>query len=300
MKTARSIAIKATNRALEKWGGDRNRITHVVFHSCTGFKAPGIELDIVDECSLSGVKRRLGINFMGCFGGFTGMAVAKAFVEADPGALVLLVCAEVCSVHFTTTEDRSRAIGNSVFADGAAAVIIGAGKPGDWVISGQSTHTLGKETRDFMTWLPGNGPYQMFLSKEIGGALGKKLLPLFLQMTVKLGFRNIGDIEWCIHPGGRKFLDIFGDMMALGGRKNLEHSYEILREYGNMSSPTIFFVLQRMMEKQEKQGNESRKTHAVCMGFGPGLTVEVTTLQRAGGTSSGVANCGGEVSVREK
>lgn len=104
---AKSTAIEAAKNALENWGGDKNTITHVVFHSCTGFKAPGIELDVVDALSLTGVKRRLGINFMGCFGGFTGVSVAKSFCLSDPGSITLVVCAESCTAHLSTTKNKS-------------------------------------------------------------------------------------------------------------------------------------------------------------------------------------------------
>ena len=174
-KWAPKLAIDASREAIRKWGGDKNAITHIIFHSCTGFKAPGVELDVVDALNLTGIKRRLGINYMGCFGGFTGLNVAKSYALSSPNAVVLLVCVEICSCHMTLSENRSESLGNAVFSDGGAAVIIGAGRRGDWAIGSQETHTLGKESRSHMLWAPSNHAYNMFLDKSISTSLGMAL-----------------------------------------------------------------------------------------------------------------------------
>jgi predicted naringenin-chalcone synthase len=286
---APKMAIEATRMALDRWGGDKREITHVVFHSCTGFKAPGVELDIIDALGLTGVKRRLGINFMGCFGGFTGMSVAKSFVLSDPDSRVLLVCAELSGNCLTADTDRSKNLCNAIFGDGAAAVIVGPGRVGDWVIGEQVTRTLGKETRGFMKWSPTNYAYEMYLSKKIGWAFGSDMFFGLKKSFREAGFRldNPSDVEWCVHPGGRKLLDQFcsGGVTSLGvDRHDLRHSYEVLRTHGNMSSPTIFFIVQRMIEESDLQGPE-RKSRAVCLGFGPGLTVEIAGLHRVNSQS---------------
>ena len=282
-KTASKLSIEATNKALTTWGGDKNKITHVVFHSCTGFKAPGIELEIIEACKLNGVQRRLGINFMGCHGAFPGMAVARAFVNEDPNAVVLVVCTEVCSAQFTGSTERSKAIGNSIFGDGSAAVVIGAGKAGDWAIADQSTTTLGPETRACMTWKHGDDPwYELNLDKSLGNNLGSVLFPLVTKLLLKIGAGGPSSIAWCVHPGGRGLLDMFakgGGVIGGLGRDNLHHSYEVLRLYGNMCSPTVFFVMHHMMGAQDQLEPALRKSHAACLGFGPGLTIETTILR---------------------
>lgn len=275
MKYAKATAIEAARKAIDNWGGDKQKITHVVFHSCTGFKAPGIELDVIDALSLTGVKRRLGINFMGCFGGFTGISVAKSFCTSDPGGITLVVCAESCTAHLSNATDKSELLGSVIFADGAAACIVGPGQYGDWAIGNTLTKTLGKGTRDMMTWFPSDKNYRMYLSKEIGNQFGVGLL-----VTLRSVIKNVmgsdvsmGDAEWCVHPGGRGLLD--GLAKGLGADK-LRHSYETLRNYGNMSSPTIFFVIKRMLEDTK----ESQSKDAICLGFGPGLTAEFFALHK--------------------
>lgn len=287
-KWAPKLAIEAASKAIENWGGNKNDITHVVFHSCTGFKAPGIELDIIDSLKLSGVQRRLGINYMGCFGGFTGMAVAKAFCEADPGSIVLLVCAETCFAHYAFCNDRSKTIGNCFFSDGSSAALIGPGRPGDWAIGNQETKTLGVNTRCQMTWEPNDNCYDMFLDKGIGKSFGMHLywnLKSYLRGICK---ESVKDIEWCVHPGGKGILDFFcSSKLNLGiDKSTLQYSYDILRTRGNMSSGTIFFVLNEMMNKQKAQPSDVKPT-ALCLGFGPGLTLEIAILHHIVSESTG-------------
>jgi predicted naringenin-chalcone synthase len=264
MEFAKKTAIEASKKAIENWGGDKKRITHVIFHSCTGFKAPGIELDVVDELNLTGVKRRLGINFMGCFGGFTALNVAKSFCLSDPGSVALIVCAESCTAHMCVTEDKSEMLGSVIFADGAAACIVGPGQYGDWCLGNTLTKTLGKETRSMMTWFPSDLNYRMYLSKEIGNQFGVGLL-VTVRSLIKgvLGEASMSNAEWCVHPGGKGLLD----GLAKGiGEEKLRHSYNTLKNYGNMSSPTIFFVIKHMLD--ENKGSE--KKDAICLGFEPG------------------------------
>ena len=289
---APKMAIDAATKAVNKWGGNKNKITHVIFHSCTGFKAPGVELDVIDALKLKGVKRKMGINYMGCFGGFTGMAVAKAFCEADPKSVVLVVCAETCYAHISFDENRSKSIGNSFFADGAAAAVIGAGKPGDWALTDNETKTLGPETRQMMTWQPNDHNYDMYLDKGIGLKFGMHLFWNLKSYLREVCPHSARDIEWCVHPGGKAILDFFAsEKLNLGiDKSTLQRSYDVLRNYGNMSSGTIFFVLERLLQ-DAKENPEGVKPTAVCFGFGPGLTLEIAQLRRIGAVSA--ANRGG-------
>lgn len=302
---APKMAIEAATQAINEWGGNKSDITHVICHSCTGFKAPGIELDVIDTLKLTNVRRRLGINYMGCFGAFTGMSVAKAFCEADPEATVLLVCTETCFPHIAFDENRSKCIGNCFFADGAGAMIVGAGKPGDWAISDQQTKTLGIETRQLMTWQPNDHCYDMFLDKSIGLKFGMHLYWNLKSYLREVCPESVRDIEWCVHPGGKGILDFFcSEKLNLGiDKTTLKRSYDVLRNYGNMSSGTIMFVLKEMM-RDAKEDPSSVKPTAVCFGFGPGLTLEVAELRRIGsspgngGPPSAVPKCSSEDSCK--
>lgn len=274
------LAIDAAEKAVQNWGGDKQSITHIVFHSCTGFKAPGVELDVMDALGLKNIRFRTGINFMGCFGGLNGLKVAKALVESEPGAICLLVCVEICSAHFTMNQERGKFIGNSIFADGGSAAIVGPGGPGDWVLTGGGTHILGKDTRAAMTWFPSDHCYEMYLDKSIGNSLGwyifKNLGPM---LSEACHTTDKNSVHWAIHPGGKAILE---GLEKVGVSKaDLQQSRNILEQYGNMSSATILFVLQASMADPTMQ-----KDRLFSLAFGPGLTIETVGLTKLLDTSS--------------
>merc|ERR1712217_972405 len=274
------LAIDAAQKAVDNWGGDKQKISHIVFHSCTGFKAPGVELDVMDALGLKNVRFRTGINFMGCFGGLNGLKVARALVESEPGAICLLVCVEVCSAHFTMNQERGKFIGNSIFADGGSAAIVGPGGPGDWVLTGGGTHILGKDTRAAMTWFPSDHCYEMYLDKSIGNSLGwyifKNLGPM---LSEACHTTDKNSVHWAIHPGGKAILE---GLEKVGVSKaDLQQSRNILEQYGNMSSATILFVLQASMADPTMQ-----KDRLFSLAFGPGLTIETVGLTKLLDTSS--------------
>ena len=124
-KEAPLLSLKASQKALEQWGGSLSDISHVISVSCTGMIAPGIEYYLMQKLGLSPSVNRLGINFMGCFGAFKGLSVARAFALENPGHRVLLVCTELCSLHLQADQDGETLVANSLFADGSAAAIIG-------------------------------------------------------------------------------------------------------------------------------------------------------------------------------
>ena len=274
MKHAPIMAVDAAKKALENWNGDKQRISHIIFHSCTGFKAPGIELDVIDGLGLKNVKRRVGINFMGCFGGLNGLAIAKAFCDSDPSAVCLLVCVEICSAHMTLKEDRSYMIGNSIFTDGASAAIIGQGRAGDWMIVDNEMMILGPETRSAMTWMPSDGGYEMFLDPTLGQCFGLSLFSKINSMIHGLtGCWSTGQVHFCIHPGGK---GILLELEKIGiSRDQLRHSWEILTHHGNMSSATILFVLKAAIKDPTMT-----KDSIFAMAFGPGLTIEACGLRK--------------------
>ena len=285
------MAVDAARTAIKKWKGDKQSITHIVFHSCTGFKAPGVEVDLIDGLSLKNVKRRTGINYMGCFGGLNGMAVAKAFCDSDPTAVCLLVCVEVCSIHLTMNEDRSYMLGNSIFADGASAAIIGQGQPGDWLIAGNDMLILGKETRDTMTWAPSNAEYEMFLDRNLGQHFGMALWPKMTRMVRGLtGCNNNKDVQFCVHPGGKGILIALEKIGV--SRDQLRHSWETLANYGNMSSATILFVLNAAMKDPTMT-----KDNIFAMAFGPGLTIESCGLRKISDDSMSPDGCPVSISL---
>ena len=315
---AKAMAIESSRAAIKAWSrGSASDITHVVTHSCTGFSAPGIDFFLINELGLKPSTRKLGVNFMGCFGGFSAMYVAKQIVEADKsesGAVVLVCCVETCSLHVSDNKSKELIVGNTLFADGSSAAIItranfvsssprsatgtaggsfadektntegmdltvilpNTDRYGGWVLGNMMSEIVANSA-EAMTWKQSvtPGKYDMFLDKAIPKALSSLFLTNGLSMLSKVGISNVWNCGWAIHPGGKGILTAFEKSLSgLGIQADgVNHSYDVLSQYGNMSSATILFVLKRVL-------SSSKKNEVFTCGFGPGLSVEYGRLYR--------------------
>jgi len=227
------------------------------------------------------VRRKFGVNFMGCFGGFTILQTAKYICDAEPGSHVLCVCAELCTLHQDAEDHRSAQMGIVLFGDASAAVVVGPGGPGDWSLTQGKSVVLGKETKDSMTWQATDHAYRMWLDKTIAESLGKALYRGWKSwFKDAMGMTDPTLAEWAVHPGGKAILDaVLHPQIGVTGRsgalqkEHLKHSYSVLQDVGNVSSCSIFFVLERMLK-------ETKRDLVFMLGFGPGLTVEYTGLRK--------------------
>ena len=284
-----ALAVAAARQALAGWRhGSACDVTHVVVHSCTGFSAPGIDFALIKALGLPSTTRKLGVNFMGCFGGMTALYVAKQIIEADATgrAVVLVACAEACTVHVSGAPHAELAVGNSIFGDGAAAAIVThAGFRGtpppppavpaapfavespefEWEIA-QMASEIAPDSEGAMTWRQSAqaGRYDMWLARDIPASLQKLFGGKGLQMFARVGLSPFS-CAFALHPGGKAILAGFETVLgALGAKPDgIEASKEVLRRYGNMSSATIFFVLQRVL-------SSTRRDSVFFAGFGPG------------------------------
>jgi len=272
---APKLAFEAAAKALKEWGGDPGSITHVISISCTGVIAPGIEFDLMRLLNLKSSIQRLGINFMGCFGAFKGLSVARSFAKENPKNRVLVVCTELCSLHFQVEQTPDNMLANSLFSDGAAAVIVGADPTPDetshWEI--HNCTSLGLEsTTEKMKWEAGDQGFVMKLSHTVPVLLGRQI-GAFIQTLVGENFSD-SDCDWAIHPGGKSIIQAIEKALKLEEGLT-KASWETLADYGNMSSATFLFVLKNLM------GQKSSKKWTVGVGFGPGLSVEGVLLKRS-------------------
>lgn len=260
----------AAVKALEEWGESKDAITHVVFVSCTGMMAPGIEFSLVDSLSLKRSVQRFGLNFMGCFGAFRALAVAKAFALEDPSHRVLIVCTELCSLHLQPRVTLSNLVGNILFSDGAAAAVVGCEKEGQglWKIDTHRCLALENSIKA-MTWEQGNNGYIMHLANSVP----KKIQSKITGFAQELAGDAIETCDWPIHPGGKAILEGIDTVCNLP-EGALDSSWEVLQNYGNMSSSTFLFVLDALRRQK------IQKKRAVGLGFGPGLSIEGVRLER--------------------
>ena len=272
-KEAPALAEEAARQVLEIWGGDRSRITHIISISCTGVIAPGIEYHLMQNLGLSPTVNRLGINFMGCFGAFKGLSVARAFAQENPAFRILVICTELCSLHLQADQDAETVTANSLFADGCAAAIIGSSPGPDetplWDII--RTHSLGfKNSLDKMSWEASDSGFLMRLSHTVPVLIGRHMKEFAESLLIE--DVKIEECDWAIHPGGKSVLQAIEKALHLQSDQTTS-SWKVLSDYGNMSSATFLFVLEEL----------SRRTNlrpwTAGLAFGPGLSAEGILLR---------------------
>lgn len=272
---APKLALEAAKQALKRWGGDISQITHVISVSCTGVIAPGIEFLLMQELGLSSTVNRLGVNFMGCFGAFKGLSVARAFALENSKNRILLVCTELCSLHLQADQDGETLLANSLFGDGAAAAIVGADPQSAenplWEIV--RTHSLGfKNSLDKMSWEASDRGFLMRLSHTVPVLIGRQIKEFVEDLLTKE--IEITQCDWAIHPGGKSIIQAVERALQL--QPDLTKcSWETFANYGNMSSATFLFVLDHLSQQAE------RRSWTAGVGFGPGLSAEGILLRRA-------------------
>ena len=266
MQIFERFAPRLAQRTLDKLrltDEERNSVTHVLVTSCTGLYAPGLDFDILDHLGLDTSVERTMIGFMGCYAAINGLKQARHIVRSEPAAKVLLVNLELCTLHLQETQDLEQVLSFLVFGDGCAASLISAEPAGFGMDSFRSV--LIPETRELITWRIRGVGFDMLLSGKVPGEIGKALT---ISGGEVLGKHSKDDITlWGVHPGGKSVLDAVERGLGLP-EDALASSRQTLECFGNMSSATVMFVLERLM--QSAQPGEK----GCAMSFGPGLTAE--------------------------
>jgi predicted naringenin-chalcone synthase len=279
---APALSAEAARRALADGGIDPSDVTHVVTVSCTGLFAPGPDYRLVRDLDLPTTVERSHLGFIGCAAALPALRVATALAATRPAAVVLVVCTELCSLHLRPSADPQQIVAASVFADGAAAAVVTAdpaiGRPGGLELDRFGT-ALTDEGETDMVWTIGDNGFEMVLSAEVPRIIGREI-------RGAVG-RFLGDDQppevWAVHPGGRSVLDRVETGLELAPDA-LAASRSVLRDFGNMSSATILFILAALLRDDVVHDG----ARVAGLAFGPGLTVEsaLMTRRRPNPTSS--------------
>ncbi len=270
---ASALAISAVSQALQDGNVNADEITHLVTVSCSGFSAPGFDILLMKELGFSPDVSRTHIGFMGCHGALNGLRVAKSFTDSNPEARVVVCAVELCSLHQQYGWCPDKIVANALFADGAAAVV---GKQatdpaGDrWKLA-CSGSTVVPDSEEMMSWRIGNHGFEMTLSPQIPDLINATLRN-WLEHWLSQQDLTIEEIGcWAIHPGGPRILNAVAE--AAGFDEGLlTPSREILAQFGNMSSPTVLFILKKLQA-------ENAALPCMMLGFGPGLTIEAALVR---------------------
>jgi prepilin-type processing-associated H-X9-DG protein len=251
-------------------------ITHLIVVCCTGMYAPGLDIELVKTLGLNTQVHRTAINFMGCYAAFNAMKIADAFCKSDRSAKVLVVCTELCSLHFQREATDDNLLANALFADGSAAILIEAETEAPMKLEFKAFHNdLAEDGKDDMAWSIGDLGFEMRLSAYVPEIIRHGISTLTKDLLSKLS-QKFSDIKhFAIHPGGKKILEVIEHELAINKKQN-EAAYHVLRNFGNMSSATVLFVLDELVRNLT---NENEGEHILSFAFGPGLTMESMVLQ---------------------
>lgn len=276
MQKYREVAANLSMEAITNATGDgvtKNDITHLISVSCTGMHAPGLDLELMRRLELPNLVFRTSVNFMGCYAALHALRLADALIAKTPEAVVLIVCAELCTLHLQKQATPDNLASALLFGDGAAAVILtGENVPGKGLLLKHFYSGVATEGNADMAWSISSSGFQMTLSNAIPDIIEAHILPLLLHAFKTQNITKEDINHWCIHPGGKRILEAIQKALKLS-KEDLCHSYETLRRYGNMSSPTILFVMKNILPKLR---NGERM---LGVAFGPGLTMESFTAE---------------------
>jgi predicted naringenin-chalcone synthase len=265
------LALGASESALHRAGSTAEDVTHLVLVSCTGFSAPGVDIQLIKRLGLAPTVQRTQVGFMGCHGAMNGLRVAQALTDADPAAHVLLCAVELCSHHYHYGWDPKKLVANALFADGAAAVVGDADGPADaWRVTATGSCVF-PDSEYAMTWTIGDYGFDMTLSTRVPALITENLGPWLASWLLRHGLTIDQVGSWAVHPGGPRILTAVEEALGLDEKATTD-SRAVLAECGNMSSPTILFVLQRLQRRDAPRP-------CVALAFGPGLTAEVALIR---------------------
>ena len=275
-KEAIKLSIDSAKNCMDETNVSASEITHLITISCTGMYAPGLDIDLVNELGLKKNVERTCINFMGCYAAFVGIKSAVAFCAANPLAKVLVVATELCTLHFQNKTDEETLIANAIFGDGSAALLIaneGENTKGVRLKPIAFHNELFSEGASEMAWNIGNHGFEMKLSAYVPSLIEKGIDELVTRLKKKEAVDHIE--HFAFHPGGKRILEVIEQELGLSKTEGWA-GREVLKNYGNMSSPTVLFVLKTLMNslKKEQQGEK-----VLSLAFGPGLTVESMILE---------------------
>lgn len=275
MDEALPLGESVIRKGLQCSGIDAEEIDTFIFVSCTGFNIPGLDLLLAERLGMRNNLRRTCILGMGCYGAFPGMRQAVESVQARPDGLALLLTLELCSLHLQFDAAVETAVSTSLFGDGAAMLLIGNKRSALLAPKLVDSETYcDYQTLDHMSFTVTDQGFRMYLSSYVPDVLAANVFAFVERLLDRHGLQCEDVKFWAIHPGSKKIVEYIQKQLALTDEQ-VRYSLETLRDYGNMSSATVLFVLEHIVQ----QGTPHNGDYGVMMAFGPGLTMEAMLVQ---------------------
>lgn len=272
---ALELAREACECALKGAKTEKADITHLVAVSCTGMYAPGLDIELIESMQLATSTQRTSINFMGCYAAFNGMKTAASIVKADAAATVLVVCVELCTLHLQEKTDDENLLANAIFSDGAAALIVDS-KPSTKSLELIHFYSdLALAGKQEMGWYIGDFGFEMRLSPKVPDVVQEGIEELTRRLLSQVSL-TVNDVSFfAIHPGGKRILEVIEDKLAISKEQNAP-ARTVLKSMGNMSSPTILFVIKSILDQLTPADHGK---NMLSFAFGPGLTLESAVMK---------------------
>ncbi len=264
---AATLSIQAIDDCLKNHS--EKTITHLITVSCTGLSAPGLDLELVELLGLPPNVFRTSVNFMGCYAAIHALKLADVICKADPDANVLVVCTELCTLHFQKEHTVDNLTSSLLFSDGSAAVLVAGDKEDSGLRIERFYSSIAAKGKKEMAWQLSSKGFLMTLSSYVADLIEADFDQLVSNALDSTGITKEEITDWCIHPGGKKILEVVHKSLGFTNGQ-LQNCYDTLRDYGNMSSPTVLFVLKKIMSQLDS--NSPAKIFGAA--FGPGLTTE--------------------------
>ncbi|HMQ69588.1 MAG TPA: 3-oxoacyl-[acyl-carrier-protein] synthase III C-terminal domain-containing protein [Ignavibacteria bacterium] len=278
IKDSLKYSIEAISKILDKTSIRKEQLTDLVFISSTGISTPGLDALIINEMRLDPNINRLPVWGLGCAGGTAGIAKANVIARADPESLVMVICCELCSLTFLNEDlSKSNFIATSLFSDGIAAVLIAGDKFKSKKKNINKLEIVDSQSRLYYDSL---GVMGWDLNKDGLKVIFSRDIPTIVNRSVKkdiLGFLKKNNLKlkdiksFITHPGGVKVINAYTEALGLNAGM-MDNTFSILEEYGNMSSATVIYVLEKFMEKKMEPG------YGLIMSLGPGFSSELVLV----------------------
>ncbi|HEU5051484.1 MAG TPA: type III polyketide synthase [Hanamia sp.] len=274
-KTAPALSVKAIENCIGP-KIKKKEITHLITVSCTGMSAPGLDLQVMEQMNLEKNIFRTSVNFMGCYAAIHALKLADAFCKNDKSAKVIIVCTELCTLHFQKENTADNIASSLLFGDGSAALLVTNDSFEEEGLSIKKFYSeVGFNGKKHMSWQLSSSGFLMRLSGYVPDLIEQDFNNILQNSLENAGLKQEEISHWCIHPGGKRILSAIEKSTSITN-EDLKFSYRVLNEYGNMSSPTILFVLKEMMSNLES--NKQKNVNVFGAAFGPGLTMETFIL----------------------
>ncbi|MTI41944.1 type III polyketide synthase [Fulvivirga lutimaris] len=265
---ALKLSFDSAKDCISKSGVSGEQITHIITVSCTGLHAPGLDIDLIYKLGLQHNVERLAINFMGCYAAFNAIKAADAICQSSE-AKVLIICTELCSIHFQKGKDEDTLLANALFGDGSAALMVESIPTKCKSLKITSAHCdLLPAGKSEMAWGVGDFGFEMKLSSYVPDVISTGISTLLKNYSEHFDY-------YAIHPGGKRILKVIEEQLNITKEQNIQ-AHEVLRQHGNMSSPTILFVLKHIFDDLTEADAQK---DILAMAFGPGLTLESLTFK---------------------